>query len=500
MSGDQENGPAHLGPLSAHGCVTRRVWATLKKRWVLCTLLLVIAALTGWVYWLPLARTYYDQPQAVGAGVSKPNFDFYQYYAAGHNWNLGLDPYRNHAGVPGAIYHPRSATQSGYIYPPTLLPVYGMLAGLPYDMARGLWLAFNAAVFGLALVVATIVSRGRRLEVLAIGVLLIAISHPLLYAVRQGQADMAVAGLTTLSFVLYRRWGSWPSAALLAIAVLTKTVPLFVLAMMVVYYRDVRFLAKVAASLLVVVGISLTMVAGHLYLEYAERVIFAVGSGSTFEMNQSLLRFWAQGLPSSVGVASAVFYVGILVFAWFLGGKYRRELSDGESGQAGPRIVDAAFYMLTVSLMLLFSPLAWHMWFVWIIVPAALLLAHDLRSGLTPRSLAVAAGVLLMSAQISVWHEVLESLNMIGAAVTAIAILLLYPELRGAPRSLSLRGASDTKAARQTDAWSQPTEASVAHGHTSLECAALSRTRVCGRLDSRSRAGPTTDRSVPALD
>jgi hypothetical protein len=452
VSGDQESRPTPPETSGAHGRVTGRIWATLKMRWVRCTLLLAVAAVTGLVYWLPLARTYYDRPQGVGAGVSRPNFDFFQYYAAGHNWSLGLDPYRNHQGVPGAINHPRSTIQSGYIYPPTLLPVYGLLASLPYETARGVWLAFNAAVFAAALVVAAAVSRGRRLEVLAIGVFLIAISHPLLYAVRQGQVDMAVAGLTTLSFLLYRRWGSWASAVLLAIAVLTKTVPLFVLAMMVVYYRDVRFLAKVAVSLLLVVGISLTMVAGHLYLEYAGRVIFAVGSGSTFEMNQSLLRFWAQGLPNSVGVASAVFYVGILVFAWFLGGRRRRTLSNDEDSQGGPRIVDAAFYMLTVSLMLLFSPLAWHMWFVWIIVPAAVLLAHDLRSGLSPRSLAVAAGVLLMSAQVSIWHEVLDSLNMIGAAVTAVAILLLDPELRGASRSLSLQEAVDTKTAGQTDA------------------------------------------------
>ena len=30
------------------------------------------------------------------SGVGVPQHDFFQYYAGGHNWNLGLDPYLNH--------------------------------------------------------------------------------------------------------------------------------------------------------------------------------------------------------------------------------------------------------------------------------------------------------------------------------------------------------------------------------------------------------------------
>lgn len=96
---------------------------------------------------------------------------------------------------------------SGYIYPPTVLPLLGRLARYDYDWARTAWLALDVAV---------VVSRGRRLEVLTAAVPLTMVSFAFFYHVHEGHIDMIVAGLSISAFLLYPRWGGWPSAALLS--------------------------------------------------------------------------------------------------------------------------------------------------------------------------------------------------------------------------------------------------------------------------------------------
>ena len=41
---------------------------------------------------------------------------------------------------------------SGYIYPPTLLPLFGALAKMSYDDARTVWLAIDVTAFALLIV------------------------------------------------------------------------------------------------------------------------------------------------------------------------------------------------------------------------------------------------------------------------------------------------------------------------------------------------------------
>src|SRR5450759_3371000 len=161
-------------------------------------------------------------------GRRRPQHGFYQYYAGGHDWNLGLDPYLNYPDDPRVIHPPRMNYPqiSGYIYPPTVLPLLSQLARYDYEWARTAWVALDVAVFSLMMLVAVVVSRGRRLEVLTAAVLLTMVSFAFFYHIHEGQIDMIVAGLSISAFLLYPRWGGWPSAALLAIAVATKVTPI----------------------------------------------------------------------------------------------------------------------------------------------------------------------------------------------------------------------------------------------------------------------------------
>jgi len=81
--------------------------------------------------------------------------------------------------------------------------------------------------------------------------------------------------------------------------------------------------------------------------------------------------------------------------------------------------------LLAVALMLLFSPLAWQMAYVWVIVPIALVLTAAPPKGKEWAALLLAAGAALLSMRM--WpYRGLDMTNMIGAAIAAVAVLLYY--------------------------------------------------------------------------
>ena len=245
------------------------------NRRMLCIILLLLAVVLGANFWVGIVRSTFND---LNSGIGVPQHDFFQYYAGGHNWNLGLDPYLNHPGAPGVIEHPRhdKSDISGYIYPPTLLPLFGALSGTDYDTARGVWLGLNVVAFGLMVLVAVLVSRRRRLEVLTAAVLLTMVSFAFFYHVHEGQIDMIVAALSVSAFLLYPRWKGWPSAALLALAIATKVSPVVLVAVIALYYRDWRFVLKTAALVVALVAVSLPFVDLSLYRAYVTDILPAI--------------------------------------------------------------------------------------------------------------------------------------------------------------------------------------------------------------------------------
>ncbi len=143
------------------------------------------------------------------------------------------------------------------------------------------------------LLVGAALAPGRRWVTLGAGLLLLFVSNPVLFHIRQGQVDMIVAGLAVTGYLLYGRLRSWPTAVLLAAAVSIKLTPLVLVLALVAYRRDWRLLVKVA---LVAAGLwlaSLTVVHPRLYVEYLTTVLPAASEGNPFFHNQSLLRSWS---------------------------------------------------------------------------------------------------------------------------------------------------------------------------------------------------------------
>jgi hypothetical protein len=390
-------------------------------RKLVCIGLLLLAVVLGANFWVGIVHSTFDDTVS---GVGVPQHDFYQYYAGGHNWNLGLDPYLNHPENGGAIQHPRMNYPeiSGYIYPPTLLPLFGALAKLSYDDARTAWLAIDVTAFALLIACAVAVSRGRRLEVLTAAVLLTMVSFAFFYHVHEGQIDMLVAALSISAFLLYPRWKGWPSAALLAVSVAMKVSPILLVAVIALYFRDWRFLLKVLACGVVVLLGSLALVDFALYREFVVKILPTIAGSDSSPYNQTPLRFWWK-YPAAVKIGSALGYAALLFLVW-IAGKNSRRLRQAER-RVDLRTERLAVLLLAVVLMLLFSPLAWQMAYVWAIVPMALMLTATPPRGKEWAVVVLSVGAALLSMRM--WpYRVLDMTNIIGAAVTALCLMLYY--------------------------------------------------------------------------
>lgn len=389
--------------------------------------LLAVAAILFLAHWLPTARDHYSLAQVVQAGPARPQYDFWQYYAAGHNWIRGDDPYRSSPSRSGTIPIPRSTRVSGYIYPPAALPFFGLLSRLTYERARAVWLALSLGALVTPLVIGVALARGRRWETVALGALLLAASDPVLFHIRQGQIDMIVAGLTISGFLLHGRLRSWPTAFLFAVAILLKLTPVVVLLALVAYRRDWRVLVKTAVVGVALTAATLFAVDPRLYGEYAGTVLPAASGGNPFFHNQSLLRGWSH-LDRWAKFAGLTGYA-LVVFAAAVAGR-GRAAGAGRHGAAatapGLTSESAQLLLLAVCGVLLFSPLSWRMAFVWAVVPLALALAASPWRGTRLQYALVAAGGILMC--LPVWDApVLDSLETMGAVVAgtgALAALL----------------------------------------------------------------------------
>ena len=391
------------------------------NRRMLCVILLLLAAVLGANFWVGIIRnTFNDRSSAVGV----PQHDFFQYYAGGHNWDLGVDPYVNHPSDSRVMHQPRPNYPqiSGYIYPPALLPLFGALAKMSYDDARTVWLALNVSAFALMALVAVAVSKRRRLEVFTAAVLLTMVSFAFFYHVHEGQIDMIIAALSISGFLLYPRWKGWPSAVLLAVAVAMKVSPVLLVAVIVLYFRDWRFLLKVLACGLVIFLGSLVFVDVGLYREYVTRILPTIAGSDSSPFNQTPLRFWWK-YPTAVKIGSFVGYAALLFLTW-VAGRNSRRVADSDR-RVDLRTERNSVLLLAVVLMLLFSPLAWQMAYVWVIVPLALVLTAAPPRGKEWAVLVLAAGAALLSMRM--WpYRVLDMTNMIGAVVTALCLMRFY--------------------------------------------------------------------------
>jgi len=322
---------------------------------------------------------------------------------------------------------------SRFIYPPTLVPFYSLLGKLPYKYARAVWFLVNLGVLGGALFAFIRQAQEKdRLPLLAAGSLLLLTSQPLLFHIQQGQVDMLVAGTALLAWTARNRGWKNLSALLLALAFFAKVNPIVLLAAFVLYFNDWGYLLRFGAACCVIFAISLAVVPFQLYLDFFNLVLPYISSGRGFFVNQSLIRLVAYQ-PVVPQLLSLSGFAACAVFAWVTGLRQRK------AALPRPEMADLVLFA-NILAMLLFSGVAWHMAYVWVIIPAARLLAHlHKRSGFVFLGLYGLACILMNSTVDEPLY--LQSTNLIGGSL----MLVLLAALAFAPRFFGIQPQDDER-------------------------------------------------------
>lgn len=416
----------------------------IKKRPDKNFLLIVIGfgiILLFWNLWLPLTK------QSYSTGDPK-NHDLFAYYVAGKSNNLGLDPYKNNGAAHDELYNPRKGAPgySKYIYPPTFLPIYSLLAFLDYDDARIFWIYSYFTIFIITFIfIVSWVPPPKRLRIILIGTLLILTSRPLLLLIRAGQVDLIVASLIISSFVTYLRGKPLVSAVFLSVATLIKVNPIFFLATFVILFKDFRYVIYYSVSSIVLFFLSLLFIPIELYSEYFVDILPTIAQGSSYVYNQSLVRFlepilaksiyWLDvrgvsivpegfilGLFSLAGVS--VFALGIILFTnrWSDSSIRLGYMPIEKTG------LDFVIFFMNLLVILLVSSITWQMAYVWVILPLSIVMAYIYDGVKLWYFILFGISAVLLN---SVVYEepIQDSLNMIGAILSFVllGILLYFP-------------------------------------------------------------------------
>ena len=149
--------------------------------------------------------------------------DFEAYYAAGATWNAGGDPYTRDIWRIERTITGVDATRDEilpYVGPSAALPLWSVLARLPFDTARVVWeTALVVATAGLVLAALALagarVTSPRTLAALAMA----ATSGPVLSAIVLGQAALLGAAGTVSSFLALERRSVWAIPAAIVAAI-----------------------------------------------------------------------------------------------------------------------------------------------------------------------------------------------------------------------------------------------------------------------------------------
>ena len=315
-------------------------------RWYI--LVVIVCVLIGWNFWLP-TFLYSTGPALYGSGGP----DFNIFYTGGYLWLTHKNPYLN----------------TGFVYPPTSLPFFGLFALFSTDMAALVWMVTYFFVFAVALLGLALTFEGeRRTLYISIALLLFFTSYPLLIMMNLGQSDLLVASLAVLSLASQKlKHGFW-SASLLAFATLLKGPPILLLVYFVLYRRDLAYLARFLLSTGTIIAVSLLFVPVQLYFYYLTNVVPALSIVSSSQVNQSI--GWYVWLLGMGNLSSYISVLGVGLFASFSLYVNRRGL---KLFREGPMRNDAMFLM-NVLVLLLFGPRTWPANYVWIILPIALFL------------------------------------------------------------------------------------------------------------------------------
>jgi hypothetical protein len=380
-------------------------------------ILAIALLLLGWNVWLSSAWTMYSTVSDTNSGPLH-NVDFWAYYNGGSRFADGQNPYFWGNDAQG------NPVVSDYIYPPAALPVFSLLSLLPYDVARLLWAVLYALSFLAVLtwMVCSFTPEWRD-AFLALGLFLTLVSYPLLSHILHGQVDVFIISLMLACYLCYARKKRLLAAILLAIATLVKVSPLFLLAYFVLFQRDLRFLWMYAATLAVLVGLSLWAVPVSMYIDYARYVLPEVSKSTSFWLNQSIPKYltFSPWLARGVGLAGLGVLAGLI---WAIGRRSPATQRAAVLPLGGGGFLGEVVFILNLTGILIFLGKAWTATYVWLILPSAWLLVGLLARRARPAIVGVAAAGVALAMSKVYGFPILNSMNLWGGLLLTLLLIV----------------------------------------------------------------------------
>jgi hypothetical protein len=256
---------------------------------------------------------------AIGATIFHPAAtpgpfarDFEAYYAAGATWNAGGDPYsrdvwRVERTIPGV-----DATHDEllpFIGPAASLPLWSLLARLPFAGARTVWSALLALAFAVLVLAAARLATGRLTRAqTGLALLFGALSGPLIGAFTLGQVALLSAAAIAIALVALERSSLWAIPAVVLAAIQPNlTLPL------VLNANARRRIALLAAAAGVFLALTFAAGGGPSGFSAYLRHLSAHGGSERFSLIQYSITAVAVSFGAAPRVASAAGIIGLLL-------------------------------------------------------------------------------------------------------------------------------------------------------------------------------------------
>ncbi len=231
-----------------------------------------------------------------------PLFDLNAAMHGGLDWVRGVDPYIKALNDPGTLV----TSGSGFVYPPSTLPVFALMAYVG-DVAVKAWQVAGLVALGWLVCDASIPRSARRLAALAI---VAAFFYPAVTNLVIGQPGLITMGAAWLSICLLDRRSDRIAGAALAVASFAKLFPLLEL-LLFAFRRRIRGVIAAIAVMSVFVLLPMPFTES-LWPEYITGVLLQKGAvANAFPTSQSIVALCSRLMTNNPFEASLVNAAGV---------------------------------------------------------------------------------------------------------------------------------------------------------------------------------------------
>jgi hypothetical protein len=239
-----------------------------------------------------------------------------------------------------------------------------------------------------------------------------------------GQSDVLVISMVLIGFVAYIKGFKTGSAFMFALAALTKVSPVLFMIYFVIFLKDYRFLLAFCLCAAGIVLFSLLAVPFSLYVDYIFRVLPEISKGTSFWVNQSIVKF----VPLSQGsLAQAISLGGFVLFGLFtlwLSKRYPSSKRMPGKTLGEKHNISENVFILNILMILVFSGKVWSMAYVWMILPAALLVTRLVESHPKTWYLVLNCIAVFLLVSKVYGYPILDSLNLWGSLILSTLLVI----------------------------------------------------------------------------